>query len=83
MTWQAALVGVGVWLLVVAATRYVSVASISASAAVPICLAATGTRWEWLAFWTAVAALIIARHIPNLGRLIEGTESKIGQRADL
>ena len=29
------------------------------------------------------AALVIARHIPNLGRLLEGTEAKIGQRVEV
>jgi glycerol-3-phosphate acyltransferase PlsY len=83
MIWQGAVVALAVWLVVVAATRYISVASIAASVAVPVYLAATGVRMEWAAFWTTVAALVIARHIPNLGRLIEGTESKIGQRVDL
>jgi len=80
MVWQAALVGLAAWLVVVAITRYISVASIAACAAVPAYLAYSGVRWEWLAFWTAVAALVIARHIPNIGRLLEGTESKIGER---
>ncbi|HUU55337.1 MAG TPA: glycerol-3-phosphate 1-O-acyltransferase PlsY [Armatimonadota bacterium] len=81
MVWQAGLVGLGVWAIVVGISRYISVASIWACAAVPVYLAATGVRWEWAAFWTAVAALVIARHIPNLRRLAEGTESKIGERA--
>jgi glycerol-3-phosphate acyltransferase PlsY len=80
MVWQAALVGLATWLVVVAITRYISVASIAACAAVPAYLAYSGVRWEWLAFWTAVASLVIARHIPNIGRLLEGTESKIGER---
>ncbi len=80
MIWQGAVVAIIVWLVVVAATRYISAASIASSVVVPVYLAATGVRVEWAAFWTMVGALVIARHIPNLGRLIEGTESKIGQR---
>jgi len=80
MHWPAALVGLVAWMLVVGATRYISVGSIAAAAAVPIYLALTGARWEWGAFWTLLAALVIARHIPNLSRLLAGTESKIGQR---
>jgi len=80
MVWQAAVLGLGVWILVVAATRYISAASIAAAVTVPVYLALVGVRGEWAAFWTAVGALIIARHIPNLGRLMEGTESKIGER---
>ena len=80
MVWQAGLVGLGVWIVVVAITRYISVASITASAAVPVFMAFSGVRLEWTLFWTVVAALIILRHVPNLGRLLEGRESKIGER---
>jgi len=81
MSWQAGLAGLGMFVLLVALTRYVSIASIGASASVPIYLAATGARPAWAGFWTAIAALIIARHIPNIGRILDGTEPKIGQRA--
>ena len=79
MVWQAAVLALGVWILVVAVTRYISAASIAAAVAVPVYLAFVGVRGEWSVFWTAVAALIILRHIPNLGRLLEGRESKIGE----
>lgn len=80
LVWPAALVGVVVWLAVVGATRYISVGSILAAASVPMYLAFAGARWEWGAFWTGVAALVIARHIPNLERLLQGAEARIGQR---
>ena len=80
MVWQAAAVGLGVWILVVAATRYISAGSIAAAVTVPVYLAIVGVRGEWAVFWTAVGALIILRHTPNLGRLLEGRETKIGER---
>ncbi|MBN1457887.1 MAG: glycerol-3-phosphate 1-O-acyltransferase PlsY [Armatimonadetes bacterium] len=80
MNWLAGLLGLGVWMAVVAVTRYISVGSIAACCVVPIFMALTGVRFEWTLFWTAVASLIILRHVPNIGRLLEGTESKIGQR---
>lgn len=83
MSWQAALIALAVWIVAVAATRYISVGSIVAAGCVPITMAASGARWEWGAFWSVIAALVIARHIPNLGRLLAGTESKIGQRVDV
>ena len=36
LCWQAALIGLGLWIVVVAITRYISVASILASASVPV-----------------------------------------------
>ena len=82
MCWPAALVAVGVWLLVAGATRYISLGSMFAAGAVPLYLALSGARFEWGLFWSAVAGLVIARHIPNLGRLLEGTEAKIGQKVE-
>ena len=83
MNWLTACVGLGVWLVMVGTTRYISVASIVAAGTLPVWMAVAGARWEWAAFWTGMAALVIARHIPNLGRLMEGTESKIGERVDV
>jgi glycerol-3-phosphate acyltransferase PlsY len=83
MNWLAGVVGIGVWIVVVTVTRYISAASIAAASFVPIFMAVTGVSLEWTFFWTAVAALVIARHIPNLGRLIDGTESKIGEKVQL
>ncbi len=83
MSWLAALVGLGVWLALVGATRYISVGSMGASVAVPTYLALRGARWEWTVFWGAVGLLIILRHIPNIGRLLKGREAKIGQRVEI
>ena len=80
MDWLAGLLGVGVWIAVVAVTRYISVASIAACCVVPVFMALRDVRLEWVLFWTAIGGLIILRHIPNIGRLLEGRESKIGQR---
>ncbi len=76
----AGLSGLGVWLIVVGLTRYISVASIIAAIVVPAVVALRGGRWELVTFWCAVALLIIVRHLPNIKRLLAGTETKIGQR---
>ena len=80
MSWPAALVALGVWLLLVGTTRYISVSSMGASVAIPAYMVIAGGRWEWTVFWSAVGLLIVLRHIPNIGRLLRGTEAKIGQR---
>lgn len=80
MSWPAGVIGLCIWLVVVGLTRYISLASIIASPFVPVYLLLSGARPAWCAFWAAIAALIIARHIPNIGRLLEGTEPRIGER---
>jgi acyl phosphate:glycerol-3-phosphate acyltransferase len=77
----AALIGFAIWILTFWFTRYVSVASIAAAAALPlIILIAT-----WLSrtpgkllFYSSVclAAVVIWRHRSNLSRLMHGTEPR-------
>jgi glycerol-3-phosphate acyltransferase PlsY len=65
---------------VVAATRYVSLASILA-AATAAALAPWLLGWRPLALGVAVmSALIVWRHRANVQRLIAGRESKVGLR---
>lgn len=76
-----ALCALGVFILVVAVCRYVSLGSILAAITLPV--------WIWLladispAFYLGVfaAILLIARHHANIGRLIHGTESKLGRKS--
>ncbi len=83
LCWQAALLGLGLWLVVVAITRYISLASILAAASVPTYMLLAGKSVEWQVFWTAVALLVILRHVPNVRRLLAGTETKIGQKVEV
>jgi len=80
LIWPAAVVGLLVWLMLVGITRYISVGSMMAAASVPAYLALVGMRWEWVAFWCMVAALVILRHLPNIKRLLARTETRIGER---
>jgi glycerol-3-phosphate acyltransferase PlsY len=83
MSWAAALIGLAAWLVLVGATRYISGGSIGASVAVPLYVVLTADRWQWSVFWSAVGLLVILRHIPNIRRLLQGTEAKIGQRVEV
>lgn len=75
------------WALVVYLTRYVSLASMIGTAAVPLwTLLYYGLIWPsphlkaLVIIAIAGCALIVARHHENISRLIHGTESKVGQR---
>lgn len=68
----------GVWVLLFVTTRRVSVGSIGAALVYPLLLrwfASEGPyRSVILLVGTAVAALVVARHLPNIRRLLQGKE---------
>lgn len=74
-----------VWFAVFFATRYVSLASICASAALPLSVAALwwtglGGSAPLLGFTIVISALAIWRHRSNIQRLRNGTESRFVRR---
>ncbi|HRX85733.1 MAG TPA: glycerol-3-phosphate 1-O-acyltransferase PlsY [Phycisphaerae bacterium] len=78
-----------VWAVVTLTSRYVSLGSICAAAALPVLLAActlSRGRAEFaahlplLAFAILLSGLVIYRHRGNLARLRAGTENRIGAR---
>jgi acyl phosphate:glycerol-3-phosphate acyltransferase len=79
--WLAALVFAAIWLAVAAATRYSSLASLLASAATPVYFWLNGERQEAQVF-LLLALLTMVMHRGNIVRLWQGTEGKIGQKAD-
>ncbi|HEX6182064.1 MAG TPA: glycerol-3-phosphate 1-O-acyltransferase PlsY [Chitinophagaceae bacterium] len=74
-----ALCCVGVFMLVLYLTRYVSLSSILASVAFPVFVLAIFSADEPLyrIFAVAVAVLVILTHQKNIGRLLRGGESKV------
>ncbi|HRN73618.1 MAG TPA: glycerol-3-phosphate 1-O-acyltransferase PlsY [Ginsengibacter sp.] len=70
---------VGVFLLVLFLTRYVSLSSILAGIALPICVLWIYNEKEvfYRVFAVAVAALIILTHQKNIGRLLKGNENRV------
>ena len=70
---------VGVFLLVLFLTRYVSLSSILAGVALPICVLWIYNEKEvfYRVFAVAVAALIVLTHQKNIGRLLKGNESRV------
>ena len=70
-----------VFVVVLATTRYVSLASLLSAACVPF---GAVTLYSRSAALTAlvVAVIVIARHHANIARLRAGTESRLGPRGD-
>jgi glycerol-3-phosphate acyltransferase PlsY len=74
-----ALVYAIVWLGLLAAMRLSSLASLAAAISAPIAAAVFG-RLDLLALLIGTAALVIWRHRANIGRLLSGTEPRVGAK---
>jgi len=70
---------VGVFLLVLYLTRYVSLSSILAGVALPICVLWVYNEQEvfYRVFAVAVACLILLTHQKNISRLLKGNEGRV------
>jgi len=70
---------VGVFLLVLFLTRYVSLSSILAGVALPICVLWIYNEKEvfYRVFAVAVAALVVLTHQKNISRLLKGSENRV------
>lgn len=66
-----------IWLVLVLATRYVSLGSIVGAAAAPFLAWYFGEPFVYVIFAAVAASLVVLRHRENIGRLLSGTESKI------
>jgi glycerol-3-phosphate acyltransferase PlsY len=80
IAWPAAIVFCAVWLAIAAVSRYSSLAALIASAVTPVFLWWRGDTTEALVFFLLSAVLWIM-HRGNIGRLLSGTEGKIGARS--
>lgn len=74
------LCAVGVWVLLVATTRYVSLGSITGALSMPVFVWAWGCPAQIVAAAAFTAAVIVWRHRANIQRLLAGKELKLGQK---
>ena len=68
------------WMVVLALSRYVSVASIAAAVALPTVVWLTPNSLTLRIVTTALGLLAIAKHRSNIERLFNGTERRFGQK---
>ena len=85
LAWPVGLACFGVFLTVLSLSRIVSLSSVVAAAALPVLMLAwfrdqgLGLRWPYLVLALLTSALVIWRHRSNLGRLLEGSEPRLGE----
>ncbi len=80
MNWVVGLGTLGVFLLVLALTRIVSISSISGAIAVSGLMVATKQPLPYVLFGIAGGLYVIFRHRSNIQRLLAGTEPRLGQK---
>jgi len=69
-----------VWIGVAMTTRYVSVSSMVAVTIVPFLMAATARPTSWVMVGAVLCVIIVARHRPNIVRLLHHEEHRIGEK---
>jgi len=76
----ALMIILGIWIVVFAVTRYVSLASIAASFFLPFATWITGGSGTLILVTSAMSILAIGKHRANIERLLSGTESRLGAK---
>jgi glycerol-3-phosphate acyltransferase PlsY len=77
------LISIGVGVILIAITRYVSLGSIVGSILIPILSLILGLPLTYVLFGTVLAGFAVWRHRQNISRLLAGTESKLGTKVNV
>jgi len=77
---SAFLIILGIWILVFGITRFVSLASICAAAALPFAAWLTNGSVTMVSITAVMSALAVYKHKANIQRLLKGTENRIGRK---
>jgi len=72
-----------IFVLIILLTRYVSLGSIVGAILIPICMLILHYPRDYFIFGLAVCLLLLWRHMPNIKRLVQGKESKLGEKVNL
>ena len=70
-----------IWISVAALTRYSSLAAVSAVISLPFIYLLSGGSLIKISFGILLAILIVLKHKQNIKGLINGTESRVGEKA--
>lgn len=80
MDWRIALIILGIFIVIVALTRYVSLGSIIGAALFPIISLLLSKETKFVVFALAIGLLVIFRHRANIERILKGNESRLGEK---
>lgn len=78
---MAFLITLGTWILVFAASRYVSLASVCAAGILPVATVLTRQPVPIIGLNLLLGLLAIWKHKANIERLLAGTENRIGKKS--
>lgn len=73
-------IALGLWIVLFAVTRYVSVASIGAAFVLPFAAWLVGRSTTMIVVSAAIGILAIYKHRTNIQRLLNGTENRFGAK---
>jgi glycerol-3-phosphate acyltransferase PlsY len=79
LAWIGALVFAVVWLAVAFATRFSSLAALVAATVTPVARYVLGHA-DAAALFAVLSVIVFVKHRANIGRLLAGTESRIGAK---
>jgi glycerol-3-phosphate acyltransferase PlsY len=77
--WPCGAIALATWLLATFISRYSSVGGISAAMVLPVA-SALFFRADLTLVFLVIALLVLWRHSGNIGRLLDGTEPRLGRR---
>ncbi|NES99734.1 MAG: glycerol-3-phosphate 1-O-acyltransferase PlsY [Sphaerospermopsis sp. SIO1G1] len=83
MNWQVGLATLGVFLIVIAVSKIVSLSSISGAIAVSVLMILFKQPLVYILFSVTGGLYVIIRHRTNIERLLAGLEPKIGQKVEV
>lgn len=80
LDWRLGLAVIVAWLIIAVATRYSSLASIGAALVAPAVAWYLAGAGPVLGAVAAMSVVLVARHRENIGKLLRGEESRIGEK---
>jgi glycerol-3-phosphate acyltransferase PlsY len=85
MDWRIGLILLGIFIIIVAVTRYVSLGSVISAALFPVLssIPVFQKTTSFIILALLLGLLVVVRHHANIYRLVKGTEAKLGAKKNI